>query len=323
MQAYFDRDDAELERKCIVSRTASKADVVGGVLKVALDRRNIVTATLTLAGLVLVSFLLAVYLGSLPLKSQIVSEARPEFTSKFIIELPRPAPPKPKIKAKPFIKPPENKPIERFRSIPDRTTRVLQPKAQPRGRNEVRDAQRVAQQEASTTRSLPGTIAPVVAPTDEFVQRDLAQEQSERSTSSVIRSNGNREPVGEVAARNTRAVAETGVSRIKLDPYHYQMVNICLRQCVRSMFVHTGLDEQERVDSKDWLKVTRDADNHFDFRYGGRWVRLHVNVNLLGDISNIDFVRIPGDMGDAESLLEDATRKLCRLLRYDDCFAKL
>ena len=89
------------------------------------------------------------------------------------------------------------------------------------------------------------------------------------------------------------------------------------------MYTHAGLDEAEKSGSKDWLKVTRGGNNYFDFKFSGKWHRLHVNVNLLGDISNIDFVGVPAIGDDAELLLEDATRKLCRLLRFDDCFAKL
>ena len=120
-----------------------------------------------------------------------------------------------------------------------------------------------------------------------------------------------------------RTMSESGLSRVKLDPYHYQMVNICLRQCVRTMFAHTGMDESEIAGSKGWLKVTRGNDNYFEFSSGGRWVRFFVNASLLGEISNIDFVRVSGSSADLESLYEDATRKLCHLLGYDDCFAKL
>jgi hypothetical protein len=120
-----------------------------------------------------------------------------------------------------------------------------------------------------------------------------------------------------------RSLSESGLSRVKLDPYHYQMVSVCLRQCVRSMFTRAGLDKQEQADAREWLKVSRAASSYFEFRFGKRWIRLQVDVGLLGDISSIDFVRVPANCGDAESLLEDATRRLCSLLRYDDCFAKL
>ena len=119
---------------------------------------------------------------------------------------------------------------------------------------------------------MPATIAPVVAEVDEFTQRDYVQEQIRTQHDDLIANRPQSRPVGEATTRNNRAVADAGVSRIQLDPYHYQMVNICLRQCVRSMFMHTGLDEMEQASSKDWLKVTRAADNYFEFKFGGRWV---------------------------------------------------
>ncbi len=322
MQAYFDRDDADLEYGTIVGKEASNTDAPGGILDAVLNRRNAVYAFVTTVGLTVMALFVVGYFGSVPWSAQAIAQT-PEINTRFIIELPKPQPQKPKPIVKPIIKPAETRPVERLRSIPDKSTQVLRPKMQLSGRTTSRDAQRVSQQEAAAERSLPATIAPVVAEVDEFAQRDYVQEQSDRSTTTSLRTDRVREPVGEATTRNNRAVADAGVSRIQLDPYHYQMVNICLRQCVRSMFMHTGMDEMEQAYSKEWLKVTRAADNYFEFRFGGRWVRLHVNVNSLGDISNIDFVRMPGDWGDAESLLEEATRKLCHLLRYDDCFAKL
>lgn len=323
MQAFFDRDDAELELNSIMGKTASPEDTSSGFLGSNRNRRNIISTTVALAGLAFLVVILAGYFGSLPIKVQAAAIAPIEFDARFVIEIPKPKPDKPKPKFKPVVKPPEPKPVERLRSIPDRTTQVLQQKTQLTGRAESRDIQRVAQQEAATERSLPATIAPTVAATDEFAQRDFVQEQTDRSTTIALKTDRSRDLVGEPTSRTNRAVAETGVSRVKLDPYHYQMVNICLRQCVRMMFTHAGLNETEKTVSKDWLRVLRGSENHFDFKFAGKWVRLRVNVSLLGDISNIDYVGVP-DVGDsAESLLEDATRKLCRLLRFDDCFAKL
>ncbi|MBK7090144.1 MAG: hypothetical protein IPH59_00225 [bacterium] len=323
MQAYFDRDDADLELNSMTEKTPSPVDSPGGFLSTTRDRRNIVSTATSLGGLAVVIMLLVSYFGSLPFKAQAAKLAPDEFDAKFVIELPKPKPDKPKPKFKPVVKPPETKPVERLRSIPDKTTQVLQKQTQLTGRAVTRDAQRVSQQEAATERSLPATIAPAIAPTDEFAQRDFVQEQTDRSTTVALTTDRSRDLVGAPSSRTNRVVAEAGVSRVKLDPYHYQMVNICLRQCVRTMFTHAGLDETEKAGSKEWLKVTRSGGNYFDFRFSGKWHRLQVNVNLLGDISNIDFVGVPAIGDDAESLLEDATRKLCRLLRFDDCFAKL
>lgn len=323
MQAYFDRDDAELEFKSLFSRTASRFDGSGSVMGSAAGWNDVGRMLAALAGLGILTLAIAGYLGSDPLAKR-KSATTPNFEASFMIEVPKPQILKPPPKPKPAIKKAvETKPVERIRGVPDKVTQVARPQTQLSGRVEVRDAKRLSQQEAAAQRSMAGTIAPVVAQVDENMQRDYVEEQSNRSTTRALQVNSNHEAIAEETTRLKRSTAEGGESRVKLDPYHYQMVNVCLRQCVRTMFAHTGMDEREIAGSKSWLKVTRGNDNYFEFSSGGRWVRFIVNANLLGEISNIDFVRVSGNSADLESLYEDATRKLCHLLGYDDCFAKL
>jgi hypothetical protein len=130
----------------------------------------------------------------------------------------------------------------------------------------------------------------------------------------------------ETSEGGTRAAAEGGPSHVKLDPYHYQMVNVCLRLCVKSMFTHAGLDQSDQASSRSWLRVHNDKASFFEFNFRGRWMRFDVSVQSLGDIATLDYVNLNSALGarnDAESLLEEMTRKLCGLLGYEGCFSKL
>lgn len=327
MQAYFDRDDAELEHECIVARALAHTDSDPEGRFAAFGRRGFVNLTAVLVGLGLFSLLLVSYLGSVELAQTLPTDELNPAETKFIFEIPEPEIPKPQVKPKPKPepKPEEPRPVERLRSVPDSRVQDIRPQERLKNRAEKDDSQREAQKETAIARSAPAVRMPAMPAMDNVEQRNYGSETARRSSvgelterrEEVVRSAGNTEQ---------RTLAEGGLSRVKLDPYHYQMVNVCLRLCVRTMFTHAGIDEQEKRSSSDWLRISRGGSEYFEYRYGGRWVRFAVNAGALGNISNLDFVSMPGQWAgsdEAESLLEDVTRKLCALLGYDDCLKKL
>ncbi len=327
MQAYIDRDDAELEQQSLAAE--GMAGVDNHAFSTAPERRTVAKLFAVLSGFAVLAIILAVNFGSAPFDAKLAPEPPVLISASFVIEEPEPEPeplkPKPKPKPIPEVKPEEVRPIERLRSVPDQKTQEYRKQETLNSRTEVADVDRDVQQESVTKRTAPAINTPVIAAPTVADQRSLAvQDQGRRDGNSevVMASSKTR---AEVASGETRTVAESGLSRVKLDPYHYRMVNVCLRQCVKSMFTHAGLDAEEARASKDWLNVARGG-SYFEFKHKGRWVRFVVDVASINDISSIDFVNLPDQWttGDAtESLLEEATRNLCRLLQYDDCFSKL
>jgi hypothetical protein len=325
MQAYFDRGDAELEHQAVVTKALSLTDAEHESRFNAFGRRRYRSLLCYAVGLGLLAMTVAVHIGSAEQAlSQIVQE--PESPdNRFIIEFPEPEPPKPKPKLKPEIKPEEPQPVERVRSVPDRVTQTIKPQERSREREEEHIVDRDAQTESTVKRSLPAVTTPTIAVSETAGQREFVQENIRQTTVSDF-ADLRGDYIPEEKAGKHRSAPETGLSHIQLDPYHYQMVNVCLRLCVRTMFTHSGIDEQERSASSDWLRIRRENDNFFEYRHGGRWVRFSVKTGSLGEISNIDFASVAGDWTSndgAQSLLEAATKDLCRLLGYDDCLKRL
>ncbi len=324
MQPYFDRLDAELEFETLVTRSHSKADPSTDET----PRRSSVRRILDILGLGIVmsiaGMLLAAHLGSaMPSPYEFKSKKKPAET-RFVIEIPPKEKEKPK--PKPKVEPPKPKVTERLRSVPDsRMTDRREPIVEEKRREEVVDHDRDIKSDKAQKRSLPAVRTPVI---------ETKIESREAASNDAIRYSAlehEADTIGGIMVADASGPAralpeEEDLSRIKLDPYHYQMVNICLRLCVKTMFTHTGMNETERQTSSKWLKVVRGSEEYFSFRHRGGWVRFNVNASELSEIANLNFVEIPysaASDGTVNELLESVTRDLCRILGYDDCFEQL
>ncbi len=353
MQAYFDRDDANLEAEALLTQSTSDRDAGDEVADFGRRRYlNLLGFTVALG---LIAVFLAVHLGSI---EPALSYQEPKFEKpevRFEIEIPEPEVEQPKPKPKPKVEPPKPEPekVERLRSVPDQKiqkirqneklderrevretdrdveTEVVKNRVNDkiRERNEVRDNERDVKTESTSERSLPAVRTPKIVAQETVADRDVSHESIRQSTvSGLAKTTG--DFVDEIAPQvNRGGLPEEGLSRIKLDPYTYQMVNVCLRLCAQSMFTHTGMSGEAQEGSSRWLKVSRGSGgNSFSYRFNERWVNVTVNVNSLTDISNLNFISIPSDLsgsGKADQFLKEVTRKLCTLLGYDDCVQRL
>jgi len=83
------------------------------------------------------------------------------------------------------------------------------------------------------------------------------------------------------------------------------------------MFTHSGLRKTERESSSAWLEIARGSSEHFSYLFKGEWIRFNVNGEQISNISNLSFVEIPShrvSSNEINTLLEEVTRRLCRLL---------
>jgi hypothetical protein len=262
MQVYFDSSDAQLELEAYVTKSHSRADFSPAELQNGPIWRRI----LDIAGLTFV-LLIACYLTVLQLASATIPESalkeKKISQAGFVIEIPKLEKPKPKPKPKPKVEPPKPKRVERLRSIPDNTLRTDRVIVSKESRDVKQETDRSVMQEKSEKRALPAVQTPVVEVETEALDRNEADEGLRYAAVS-----GQADTIGgfrNVVSSGTanREAPEEGISRIKLDPYHYQMVNVCLRLCVKSMFNRSGISKSERDAAEGWLKITRSGAEDF------------------------------------------------------------
>lgn len=326
MQAYFDRFDAELELETFVTRSHSRADFNPAEIRNGPTWRRITNIMGLAIVLTLAGYFIALHLGSANAAEMISKPEKKISKVNFIIEIPPLEKPKAKPKPQPKVRPPEPKPQERLRSIPDNAMTTDKKIVVSDKRETVRENKRSVAQESSEKRALPAVNTPVIDIDADVVDRNEVSEDFRYAVVSAQADTigGFRNVVA--AGTASRDLPEEGISRIKLDPYHYQMVNLCLRLCVKTMFTRSGVSQAEMDRSSNWLKIARGSDDFFKVLFKGRWVRFDVNAQEIGNISNLSFVDIPGRQvsGDEVTLLlEEVTRKLCMLLGYDNCYDKL
>ncbi len=324
MQAYFDRHDAELELDTFVTKSHSKADALAGDQERSFPRRRLLDVLSLSALLGVAVVLMLAHIGAaVPAKMPTVEKKKLSKAS-FVIEIPPMEKPKPK--PKPEIQPPKPEVTKRLRSIPDSRLNEVKPvvkqdRRQPSEENEKRSVSR----ESSQKRAMPAVRTPVIADQMEIQQRNETNETLRYAyVSDMADTIGGF--VNVESGTDSRTFPEENVSHhVNLDPYHYRMVSLCLRLCVKSMFTHSGMNRAERRLSNGWLEVDRGEDEHFSCLHEERWIRFDVRSDLISDISNLDFVDIPYGMSDNDInlLLEEVTRRLCRLLGYDVCFEQL
>jgi len=326
MQAYFDRFDAQLELEAFVTRSHSRADFNAAELRNGPTWRRILNIAGLAIVLTLAGYLAALHLGSANPPENASKPEKKISKANFIIEIPPLEKSKPKPKPKPKVEPPKPKPIERLRSIPDNTLATEKQIIVADSRELTREDDRSVIHESSEKRALPAVQTPVIeVETDVLDRNEVSEGLRYAAVSAAADTIGGFRNV--VAAGITdRNLPEEGISRINLDPYHYQMVNLCLRLCVKSMFTRSGVSQAEMDQSARWLRIVRGSDETFTVLFRGKWVCFDVNTQEIGNISNLNFVDIPGRQvaGDeVNMLLEEVTRKLCMLLGYDNCYDKL
>lgn len=326
MQVYFDEYDAELEYESIVSRSGSKAEPsVGNDVHPSARRYTLEVVVLA----VLMCTVIFVFTDHLVSANPVlkISEPEPEVkVPSFVIEIP------PQIKEKPKPKPEfqepkkEPPPKERLRSVPDRQIEQRQMAVEMKDREsrEQQHDRNVKEQESK--RAMPAVATPVIERSPDLAERIDTDEML-----AYVSMDAYADTIGAFTQRSSsegdvRAVPDENVSRIKLDPYHYQMVNVCLRLCMKSMFTHSGMSERRHESSSTWLRVNGGANARFEYRARGVWLEFGVFTDRIADISNINFVEIPyRGKSDEEinELLESVTADLCSLLGYSDCLDQL
>jgi hypothetical protein len=324
MQAYFDEHDAELEYESIVSRSGAKAEPsVGNDVHPSARRYTLEVVVLA----VLMFTVIFVFTDHLVSANPVMKISKPDpqvKTPSFVIEIP------PQIKEKPKREPEfqepkkEPPPKERLRSVPDRQIeqRQMVEKIKDRDNREQQHDRNVS--DKTTKRAMPAVATPVIERSPDLAERVDSDEMLAYACMDAYA-----DTIGAYTQRSStegdvRSVPSENVSRIKLDPYHYQMVNVCLRLCMKSMFTHSGMSEQRRERSSTWLRMYGSA--RFEYMDRGKWLEFRVFTDRIADISNINFVEIPYQGKSDEEinkLLESVTADLCSLLGYSDCLDQL
>lgn len=324
MQAFFDRDDAELEYETLVSRSQAKADPSAD--------SNSTTKSATRRAIDIIGVAVLLFVAAIVFADHIAT-ANPEFqvqkpepkveTASFIIEIPPP----PKVEPKPAPMPPEPEPepVERLRSVPDRQIEHRQKSVDAKDRDTKKQRYDRNLDEKVAQRAMPAVSTPVIDESIEILERVASDD---RLGYAVL--DAHYDTIGaftpSAGPNEKRYVPDEGLSRIKLDPYHYQMVNVCMRLCMKSMFTHSGLSEQRVDASSSWLRVNRNDNASFEYLVAGRWVEFSVFVKEITNISHINFMELPLDgRSDSEinDLLENVTADLCSLLNYSNCLDQL
>jgi hypothetical protein len=316
MQSYFNHDDADIELDAVLNGNPTQKYLAADF---DMDESNKWVKFLILASL-LVTFVFTLKLN--------LSSAIPEFNlqdkmkvvNKFTVEIPEEEKPKvkkiPKQKEPP--KPKDRKPPVR-RKMPEAYVSRRKPIVEQQ-RDIKQDQAREQVDEKATVREMPTVQTPVIEKSDLAV-RENANEQM-RMVSADIASDTVRQYSYEGIEVRDAPTAE--VSHSELDPYHYQMVDLCLRLCAQSIFLREGGGIPQQKYSYDWLKIKKGPDGDaMYFKHKGQWFEFTINIDKLKDLSDLSFVEIPVDygtqVGSVEVLFEDITRKLCAMLKHDDC----
>ncbi|MCK4656688.1 MAG: hypothetical protein KAT85_06630, partial [candidate division Zixibacteria bacterium] len=302
MQAFFDRYDAELEYETLVSRSRAKADPSAD--------SNSTTRSATRRAVDIIGLSVLLFVAAIVFADHIAT-ANPEFqvqkpepkveTVSFIIEIPPP----PKVELKPLPKPPEPEPepVERLRSVPDRQIEHRRKTVDTKERDtQKRQYDRNTDNQVAQ-RAMPAVSTPVIEESIEILERVASDD---RIGYAVL--DAHYDTIGaftqSAGPNENRYVPDEDLSRIKLDTYHYQMVNVCMRLCLKSMFTLSGLSEQRADASSSWLRVNRSDNASLEYLAAGRWVKFKVFVKEITNISRINFVELPLD-GRSDSEIND------------------
>jgi len=321
MQSYFNHDDAWIEFDGVLHSNVHEnyssidfaADSVSNRMKFAILGSLLVTMVL-LIGTNLSSSVPPINTD----ERQFVVE------HSFIVEIPEPE----KIKVKPppekKVEPPkpkDRKPPTR-RKMPEQYASVMSTNVEPR-RDVIEDKNREQVTEEAMVREIPQIQTPVIERSDLAAREKVADKI--RQVSAVVTSDTVRQySYSDIEVRNAPTAL---VSHSQLDPYHYQMVDICLRLCAQSMFLRDGVGSGGQNYNQNWLKVDKSGGkNTLQFKYRGRWLEFSINKDRLKVLSDISFFEVPTDItssGELEDLVGDMTRKLCEILKHEECLENL
>jgi hypothetical protein len=321
MQSYFNQDDAWLEVDEVLNGNSHEkyngsefaADSVSSRMKFG------VLATLLIAIVMILGTNLS---SSVP--TIVIDEHEVLIENSFTVEIPEPEPikikPPPKKKIEP-PKPKDRKPPTR-RKVPEQYASVMSTNVEPR-RDMVEDKNREQIAEEAMVREIPQIQTPVIERSDLAVREKVADKI--RQVSAVVTSDTVRQySYSDIEVRNAPTAL---VSHSQLDPYHYQMIDICLRLCVQSIFLRERVGTASKDYNSDWLKVEKNNNqNNLLFKYRGNWLEFSINKDRLKVLADISFFGVPTNLGSSEeldNLVEDITRKLCDLLNHDECLENL
>ncbi len=319
MQSYFNNDDAEIELDAVLNGNPTQKYLAADF---DMDQTSRWIKLLVLGSLlVALVFTLEMNLSSTIPKFKVDTD-KLKIINKFTVEIPKEEKPKikppPKPKETPKPKPKDRRPPVR-RKMPEAYVSRKKPIIED-NRDIKQDQVRDQVDEKATVREMPTVQTPVIEKSD-LVVRENANEQV-RMLSAAIASDTVRQYSYE--GIEVRDVPTTEVSHSQLDPYHYQMVDLCLRLCAQSIFLREGGGIPEQKYAYDWLRIKKGGnENALYFKHQGQWFEFTINTNKLKDLSDLSFVEIPVDynaqVGSVEVLFEDITRKLCKILKHDDC----
>jgi len=320
MQSYFNPDDARLEVHNIISGHSSKSFFTEGF---PYNGRTESFKFLVLVSLLFVFILIMKYNLSSTEPVFILSPPKQQVDHSFTVEIP-----KPKIKKieKPIVKiqkPKSRKPIAPKRRSAEAYAATYNPQIKE-SRDLKQEQNREQLTETAVARAIPSIESPVIeldAKADRAQASDQIRQVSEVIVSDTVREYAHAEP-GE------RHAPDIEFSHTELDPYYYQMVDICLRLCAQSIFLRQNVGDGDQRFSSNWLKVdTGDNNNSMLIKHQGRWVKFIINTSRLQVLSDLSFIEIPGEYSDSfndlQYLFEDVTRKLCKHLSHTDCLENL
>ena len=234
MQSYFNRDDADVEANEALGDVHGDRHTAGEYS----DQRGSRAINFSVLAVLLVVFVFTMKANlsssTLDLK---LEEKKKQVAHTFEFKIPEPEikkePPKPKPK-KEIQRPKDRRPPTR-RMAPEQYATVLKPdKLQER--DVKQDEARENIQEQAVVREVPTVQTPVIERTQETV-RQKADEKM-RNVGAVI--SGDTTRIYASAGIEVRNAPVMEVSHSELDSYHYQMVSLCLRLCVQSIFLRDG-----------------------------------------------------------------------------------
>lgn len=319
MQLYFNREDARVEVNEALKDASGDRHTAGEFHDQGGNRA--VNLTVLLVLLVVFVFTMKANLSSSSLDLKLV-EKKKQLAHTFEFKIPEPEikkePPKPKPRQE-IPKPKDRRPPTR-RHAPEQYATAIKPE-KLQDRDMKQDQARENLQEQAVVREVPTVQTPVIERTQQTVRQNVNEQA--RQVSAVI--SGDTTRIYAAAGIEVRNAPVLEVSHSELDPYHYQMVSICLRLCVQSLFLR---DTGGKQYSADWLRIDKsEGRNRLSIMHRGSWFVLEINKDRLDVLSDISFINIPSDyasrVGDIEVFFESVTKKLCTLLHYEDCMENL
>ncbi len=321
MQAYFNYDDARVEVDYVLNGNPREKYFANDFL--GDDAGNTVKFIVLCVLLVVFVFTLKSNLSSnVPVFD--ISRPKMNVEHKFVIEIPEEKKeiPRPRPIPKKEIPKPKDRRQPTRRTMPEMYASTQPVEVEDR-RDIQKDLDREYTPEKAVVRDIPTVETPVIEMDDVVARENVTQEA--RLLSAVVAGDTVRQYSYEgIVVRNAPAVE---VSHSQLDPYHYQMVDLCLRLCAQSLFLR-DMGEANKNYSYDWFKIRRSAqENILLFKYRGHWVELEIHTERLKMLSDLSFIEVPveytNQLGSLDDFVEEVTRNLCRVLKHEDCLENL